>query len=59
LVYSSAGHCPGYILDAKGEIRTILPSLGMPLGIDRTKTYPASSCVALQADDLHRGSDGV
>lgn len=52
LVYSSAGHCPGYILDANGEIKTILPSLGIPLGIDRTKTYPASSSVALQASDL-------
>jgi len=52
LVYSSAGHCPGYVLDANGEIRTVLSSLGMPLGIDRAKTYRASSPIALQSDDL-------
>ncbi len=60
LVYSNAGHCPGYLLDAEGEIKTVLSSLGMPLGIDANKTYPTSLPVPLVADDfLLLYSDGV
>ncbi len=60
LVYSNAGHCPGYLLDAEGEIKMVLSSLGMPLGIDANKTYPTSLPVPLEADDLLLlYSDGV
>jgi len=60
LIYSSAGHCPGYLLDGRGEIKTVLASRGLPLGVDRAKTYTASAPVALQpADLLLLYSDGI
>jgi serine phosphatase RsbU (regulator of sigma subunit) len=60
LVYSSAGHCPGYLLDADGKIKMVLASLGLPLGIDANKAYPTSLPIPLQSDDLLLlYSDGV
>lgn len=32
-VYASAGHEPGYVLDASGNVKTRLESTGIPLGI--------------------------
>ncbi len=31
--YASAGHLPGYLLDAEGEVKSIFDSTGMPLGL--------------------------
>src|SRR5262249_35382813 len=33
LVYQSAGHNPGYVLDGEGNVKAVLPSTGMPLGL--------------------------
>jgi sigma-B regulation protein RsbU (phosphoserine phosphatase) len=51
LTYASAGHLPGYVLDSQGRIRLILRSTGLPLGIDRSETFPAFT-VPLQPGDL-------
>jgi serine phosphatase RsbU (regulator of sigma subunit) len=51
LSYTSAGHLPGYILDPLGQTRAILESTGLPLGIDLSSTFPAST-VSLEPGDL-------
>jgi sigma-B regulation protein RsbU (phosphoserine phosphatase) len=52
LVYSSAGHCPGYVLDSEGKVKTILSSTGMPLGVEPASVYPNSPPIALEPGDL-------
>src|SRR5207248_1692207 len=52
LLYSSAGHLPGYVLDAGGDVKAVLPSTGIPLGIDLRSEFPASGAVALGPGDL-------
>ena len=51
LDYASAGHLPGYVLDAQGQARVILPSTGIPLGIDPVRKYPTAT-VSLEPGDL-------
>jgi serine phosphatase RsbU (regulator of sigma subunit) len=51
LIYSNAGHWPGYLLDCNGAVRTVLQSTGIPLGIDHASTIP-SIAVDLQPGDL-------
>src|SRR5262249_465615 len=41
LVYASAGHQTGYILDAAGAIKRLLPSTSVPLRIEPDMTFPA------------------
>jgi serine phosphatase RsbU (regulator of sigma subunit) len=50
--YTSAGHLPGYIISATGEVRTILESTAMPLGIMADGEFPASPQIDLQPGDL-------
>jgi serine phosphatase RsbU (regulator of sigma subunit) len=52
LVYANAGHCPGYVLDYKGRIKTVLDSSAMPLGIDKTCEIPTSAPVSLRPGEL-------
>ena len=52
LIYSGAGHCPGYVLDGHGLIRAILASEGLPLGVESKSEFPTSAPVQLQTDDL-------
>jgi PAS domain S-box-containing protein len=52
LNYSSAGHKPGYVLDRRGQTRTILRSTGFPLGIDPLEKFPASPTMSLEPGDL-------
>jgi serine phosphatase RsbU (regulator of sigma subunit) len=51
LVYSSAGHPPGYVLRASGEVKAVLESGGMPLGI-MDRHYLAAPKVSLGPGDL-------
>jgi serine phosphatase RsbU (regulator of sigma subunit) len=51
LNYASAGHLPGYVLDPRGQTRTVLHSTGLPLGIDPANKFPAST-IALEPGDL-------
>jgi serine phosphatase RsbU (regulator of sigma subunit) len=51
LIYASAGHLPGYILDSKGRTKAVLPSTGLPLGIDPANKFPTCT-VSVQEGDL-------
>ena len=52
MVYASAGHPAGYLLNARGEIKTTLPRTGVPLGIRLDTQYATSSEIPLQSGDL-------
>jgi len=52
LVYSNAGHLPGYLLDHRGEIRERLASTGTPLGLFAGRQFPASRAVAVDPGDI-------
>jgi serine phosphatase RsbU (regulator of sigma subunit) len=60
LIYYNAGHCPGVILDARGEARGTLPPSDLPLGIDAHHKYQESAVAQLVPGDLLLlVSDGV
>jgi PAS domain S-box-containing protein len=52
LTYSGAGHWPGYILGPSGEVRHVLGSTNIPLGLDSTAEYPVAPSVILEPGDL-------
>jgi PAS domain S-box-containing protein len=52
LFYSSAGHCLGYVLDGHGELRTVLDSTALPLGLEQGDEFPAGPLTILQPGDL-------
>jgi len=60
LVYASAGHVPGVLMNPEAEGRTLLPSLGPPLGIFENERYLSSGMFELgKGDILLFVSDGV
>ena len=52
LRYASAGHPPGYLLDAQGNVKTTLPSTSLPLGIQPETQYPVSDTIQLAPGDI-------
>jgi serine phosphatase RsbU (regulator of sigma subunit) len=52
LAYASAGHVPGYVLDARGQTKAVLPSTDLPLGIDLATVFSASPAIPLEPGDL-------
>ena len=52
LVYSSAGHWPGYVLDAGGEVKLVLDSTSLPLGVDPNGDFCNGSPVTLDPGDV-------
>jgi sigma-B regulation protein RsbU (phosphoserine phosphatase) len=52
LVYSSAGHATGYLLDGAGQVKASLPSTDVPLGIEYDSAFPLGEGVALASGDL-------
>jgi PAS domain S-box-containing protein len=52
LVYASAGHQTGYLLDAHGNVKQTLPSTGIPLGIRSDADFPASEPISLHGGDF-------
>jgi PAS domain S-box-containing protein len=52
MVYASAGHAEGYILNAAGDPKTKLSSTGFPLGIVARYAYASSSAISLEPGDL-------
>ena len=52
LLYSSAGHIHGYVLDRTGAPRHVLGSTGAPLGIFGEADFPSSPEIPLAAGDL-------
>jgi sigma-B regulation protein RsbU (phosphoserine phosphatase) len=51
LVYSSAGHPPPCILDARGQVRGKLTSMGLPLGVQVDRVYASSNTIPLERGD--------
>jgi len=49
--YASAGHPSGYVLGRSGQVRTELPSTGLPLAIDADAEFSAGPTVTLQPGD--------
>lgn len=52
LRYAGAGHCPGYVLDRKGQTKAILHSTGMPLGIELASDFPEPAAIHLEPGNL-------
>jgi serine phosphatase RsbU (regulator of sigma subunit) len=52
LVYASAGHTTGYVLDGAGNVKTLLESTGFPLGIDPEGAFQSSPVLWLEAGEL-------
>jgi phosphoserine phosphatase RsbU/P len=52
LLYTGAGHMPGYILDDSGAVRAQLDSTSLPLGIITDGDFPPALPVTLQPGDL-------
>jgi len=57
--FAGAGHLPGYIINSQGELRCMLPSLGVPLGIDPTLTIPMSFDSLESGDTVLLLTDGI
>ena len=51
-VYASAGHPPGYVLDAKGVGKTRLDSTAMPLGVLSDASFPCGDSVTLAPGEI-------
>jgi sigma-B regulation protein RsbU (phosphoserine phosphatase) len=51
-VYASAGHTPGYILDANGNIKKTLDSTDIPLGFMPDHKFTCSDPIHLESGDL-------
>ncbi|HSW39320.1 MAG TPA: SpoIIE family protein phosphatase [Acidobacteriota bacterium] len=52
ITYASAGHTPGFILDANGAVRKTLDSIDIPLGIRPGLLFSGSDPITLQAGDI-------
>lgn len=52
LLYTSAGHWPGYVLDRRGQTKAILPSTGVPLGINPEQEYSVPPALFLEPGEL-------
>lgn len=52
LVYASAGHPAGYILDVSGHLRMRLPSTGPPLGMASNESFAEPPVIPLRAGEL-------
>src|SRR5262249_34390860 len=52
LVYASAGHATGYVLDGAGRVKRALDSTAVPLGIVPEVRVPTGGPVALEPGDL-------
>jgi serine phosphatase RsbU (regulator of sigma subunit) len=59
VLYASAGHCPGYVLDRRGRTKAVLASTGVPLGIDFSE-FPTGPAVALgPGEQVFLFTDGI
>ena len=52
VVYSSAGHTPGFILNSAGEIKQILESTDIPLGFLPKHSFGRSNVIYLDEGDI-------
>lgn len=51
-VYANAGHPTGYVIDSPGQIKALLKSEAMPLGIMSENEFPVADPIALDPGDL-------
>ncbi|MBN2317724.1 MAG: SpoIIE family protein phosphatase [Acidobacteria bacterium] len=51
-VYASAGHTPGYILDANGAVKRTLDSMDIPLGFMPDHPFTCSEPLKLESGDI-------
>ena len=51
-IYASAGHTPGYILDADGRVKRTLNSTDIPLGFMPDHKFTCSERIELQSGDI-------
>ncbi len=60
LVYTSAGHPAGYVLDKEGRVKAQLESSGYPLGVVSAARFPAEECSGLdEGDPIVLVTDGI
>ena len=52
LIYSSAGHTPGFVLDSSGALIRTLDSTDIPLGFLPEHTFGCSDSIALKDGDI-------
>ncbi|MBZ5639060.1 MAG: SpoIIE family protein phosphatase [Acidobacteriia bacterium] len=52
LVCGSAGHVSGYVLDGKGRVRSVLKSIGPPLGMFEKTVYRGSQEIDLTPGEI-------
>jgi PAS domain S-box-containing protein len=52
LTYTSGGHPAGYVLDAAGAVRAVLPSLNPPLGVEAGLSFRTQTVPGLAPGDL-------
>jgi PAS domain S-box-containing protein len=52
VVYASAGHPPGFILDAEGTLKRVLDSMDIPLGFLPKHTFGFSDPIHLEDGDI-------
>jgi serine phosphatase RsbU (regulator of sigma subunit) len=52
IVYASAGHMPGYILDPQGEVKAVLKSTGIPLAVLPDGDFPTVCAPSLEPGEL-------
>ncbi len=52
LTYASAGHTPGFILDANGAVKRTLDSIDIPLGFLPDHAFGCSEAIVLEPGDI-------
>ncbi len=52
MTYASAGHTPGFILDADGAVKRTLESIDIPLGFLPDHAFGCSESIALEPGDI-------
>ena len=52
LVYASAGHLAGYVLNAEGGVKHVLESINIPLGLLPDRSFQSSGEILLETGDM-------
>ena len=52
LCYASAGHATAFVLDRQDNVKHVLESTGVPLGIHPASTFDASQELSLETGDV-------
>ena len=52
LTYASAGHPPGYVISASGNVKNRLKRTGCPLGLQPDAVYTAAATITLEPGDV-------